>query len=110
MGELFSTEVFFLQSVALYHRAHASIENEYTFLGDLSQRGLAALQPDGVTRFLLLAMVACLVLLYDAKGLFHFPLVMEVHLDVHPLAANMVEQWAQLVERYPTGHHALSAF
>ena len=47
------------------------------------------------------------ILLHNPQRLFHFALVVKVHLQMYAVAADVVEQGAQLVERHPAGHDAL---
>ena len=49
-----------------------------------------------------------LKLLNDCQGLLYFLLVMEVHLYVYSVAADVVEQRAQFGKRHPAGHNALA--
>ena len=46
--------------------------------------------------------------IYYAQGLLHLLLVMEVHLYVYSVAADVVEQRAQFGKRHPAGHNALA--
>ena len=63
----------------------------------------------GIVQVGRLQVAAVLVFINDTHGLFHFTLVVEVHLQMHAVAANVVEQWAQLIECHPAGHDALAA-
>ena len=46
----------------------------------------------------------------NLHGLLHLLLVVEIHFEVDAVATNVVEQRAEFVEGYPTGHDALAAF
>ena len=52
--------------------------------------------------------MSSLILLDDTHRLLHLTLIVEVHLEMHTVAADMVEQRSQLIERHPASHHALS--
>ena len=52
---------------------------------------------------------ALLVFLYYAQCLLHLVLVVEIHLDMHSVATDIVEQRTQFVEGHPACHDAFSS-
>ena len=117
-----SAEILFAELVALNHGAHGAVEHEDSFRREGGKR-----REERGERFLLWIanfffhlfynsldtggdMNGSLEIIDNLHGLLHLLLVVEIHFEVDAVATNVVEQRAEFVEGYPTGHDALAAF
>ena len=108
-----SPEICFTEMRLLDHRSHCSIKDQNAIFADFIERNacvpsLIFRQPDDVFN-LTVCLILALELLNDTHGLFHFPLVMEIHFKMHTLSTDMIQQRLQLIECHPTSHDALAA-
>ena len=102
----------FVQMILLDHRSHRTVEQEDLLLIKCGSR-LSIIHSQLYTiddvLHLTVGLVLRLIFLDNAQGLFYFPLVMEVHLDMYAFATDVVEEGFQFVEGHPTGHDTLTA-
>ena len=126
-----TTEIRLSKLVLLNHSSHTAIEQEDTFgiangfgerrsldgerfaFDDFALTGFRSLffghiaQTNAFVH--LLFDLRRLILLDDTECLLHLGLVVEIHFEMHAIAADIVEQRTKFIDRNPTSHNGLAA-
>ena len=95
LGKTSSSEVLFTQLVLLNHGTHSTIEDENPILGECGLIGVrlffGRLDETNNFQHLIVSFIMTLVFFDNTHSLFYLTLIVEVHLQMHTVATNVVK-------------------